>query len=467
MEIHLNSTTDRFIDQIKNHTSKTSIAVRALTATFRWAITGTPILNYIEELYPYFSFLKVPHTGDFGTFVHNYCHNRKSKTLVNMSRIHNILRAIMLRRTHADTMFNLPILKLPGISHETRKVKFNDVERAIYNTVKRRCIQDINEIHRAGQLTGSQLTRGYSNILAMIQILRMLCAHVLLCQSALTRLFNTRDVEMLWRLAENEDQANPTDSGQRGIVSLLHKILLSKSTSLNSASNGSNSEEEEEDLNWIETARIPLSTKLRATKAAILNWRQKHPNEKILIYTQFLNMVRLLGKLCAIEGWNYVQFTGKMSLPAREKAINRFTEDEDTYIMICSLKAGGVGLNLARASKVIILDLWFNSSIEQQAYCRAFRIGQERPVEVIRFVIDDSIDDDLISMQNRKNVEIQAAIGSESHNGRATIRQLLGLFGEVVDEESGQNEFILVEDDCEHDDDPGVDIGDRLPPRPF
>ncbi|KAK5059947.1 hypothetical protein LTR84_009830 [Exophiala bonariae] len=594
--------------QIKNPTSKTSIAVRALTGTFRWAITGTPILNYIEELFPYFSFLKVPHTGDYPTFLHNYCHNRKGRDPVNMGRIHNILRAIMLRRTHADTMFNLPILSLPGISHTTYKIEFNDVERTIYNTVKRRFVQDINKIHRAGQLAGS-----YSNVLAMIHYLRMLCAHVLLCQGILKRLFNAADIELLWRLTEKESQFNPGDD-QVGMISVLQKMLRSKSILvetcqstkapgasvehsdddsseivgtgsdfgiyfkfrkfLNDLSQGhqwaelhlrsscakcklppedpmctscfhvycreclmtmdldrqqnkeekitciecgahfeetspcdglqalgynsetvaeqiakikeksmapvksgggqkknaptGKDEEEKKEIDWIEMGRIPLSSaKLAATKAAILNWRRSCPHGKILIYTQFLDMVRLLAKMCNAEGWNHVQFTGKMSMPARDKTLRRFAEDEEIPIMICSLKAGGVGLNLTRASKVIILDLWFNSSIESQAFCRAYRIGQERKVEVVRFMIKDTIDEDLISMQDRKDVEVQGAIGSESHGSRATITQLLGLFGEVVDDEDGENEFILVEDENQYEDDARVDIGDRLPPRPF
>lgn len=582
------------------------MAVRALTGTFRWAITGTPILNYIEELFPYFSFLKVPHTGDFPTFCHNYCQNRSRKEPVNMSRIHNILRAIMLRRTHVDTIFNAPIVKLPGISHTTHSLEFNDVERAIYNTVKRRFILDINKIYRAGQLNG-----GYSNILAMIHCLRMLCSHVLLCQSMLKQLFNAADIEVLWRLTAKEVEEAPANN-QGTIISVLRKMILSKSNTITTCQStdarmssaetlksnepdelsrgsdfgiyfkfrrfleelrkgdaraevhlrtmcgkcklppdeplctscfhiyckeclsnmeyerqqkkedkiaclecGANFEEtspctgleelgfyseevarsvqrvsnrrkapenrgaargksasvspeseDEEDVDWIELGGVTLSSaKLAATKAAILNWRDQCPSEKIIVYTQFLGMVRLLGKLCKAEGWHYVQFTGKMSLTAREKAINQFAKDKNISIMICTLKAGGVGLNLNMASKVIILDLWFNSSIEAQAYCRAFRIGQERKVEVLRFVIKNSIDEDLINMQDRKDIEVTGAIGPDSHSKRATIAQLLGLFGEVV--EGGQNEFILMEDESQVDDDANVDIINRLPPRPF
>jgi SNF2 family DNA or RNA helicase len=161
---------------------------------------------------------------------------------------------------------------------------------------------------------------------------------------------------------------------------------------------------EEEDIDWIDGvdgAMLP-SSKTTATKALILTWLKKDPNTKIIIYTQFLDMIRILQKMCTIEGWKYVTFTGKMTFDARDKSIATFRDDPGTSIMLCSLKAGGVGLNLTMASKVIILDLWFNSSVESQAYCRAFRIGQQKKVEVVRFVVQDSIDEDLISMQERK-----------------------------------------------------------------
>jgi SNF2 family DNA or RNA helicase len=227
----------------------------------------------------------------------------------------------------------------------------------------------------------------------------------------------------------------------------------------------SDSDSEPEDVDWIELPGAPLpSAKTSAAKACILNWLDKAPETKIIIYTQFLDMIRILQKMCTIEGWGFVTFTGKMSFPARDKSIKTFRDDPHTSIMLCSLKAGGVGLNLTMASKVIILDLWFNSSVEAQAYCRAFRIGQEKKVEVIRFVIKDSIDEDLIHMQERKDIEIGAAMGPDTQKKRATITELLSLFGEVREE--GNNEFILVEDE-EVQEDSDVDMAEIVPPRPF
>ncbi|OQV09615.1 SNF2 family domain-containing protein [Cladophialophora immunda] len=603
---------------IKSHTSKTSIAVRALTGNYRWCITGTPILNYIEELFSYFSFLKVPHTGDYGTFCHNYCNNRVNKEPVHMGRIHNILRAIMLRRTHVDTLFNAPIVKLPGITHNTVTVEFNPVERNIYNMVKSRYIQQINTYSKSGTLNSN-----YSNILGMLVRLRMLCSHIMLCQDVMKRMFVAADIEALWRLTAKEVQASQ-DTASMNMMKALRKMLAAnentlktcqtkeleathcktpdiegdanmetgstyglsfkfrkflrslttsetwtevhlrsvcakcrlppdepvctscfhvycqeciiamheerkasgeektaclecqtlfeetspcaglkelgfntremaakvekkkkkmarltqkakgmRSASLNRGSTVSeeNSEDdEEEDQDWLELGGALLpSAKLAATKAAILNWKEQYQGQKIIVYTQFLGLGQIFSNVCSAEGWGHVLFNGKMTIEARERAIDKFRDDPNIFIMICSLKAGGVGLNLSMASKVIILDLWFNSSIEAQAYCRAFRIGQEKRVDVLRFVVKDSIDEDLIKMQDRKDVEVTSAIGPDSMGKRATIQQLLELFGEV--KEQGQNEFILVEDENEgkgdEDDDDDVDLTNRLPPRPF
>lgn len=84
---------------IKNHTSRTSIACRALMAEHRWALSGTPILNALTELYPYFKFLNVPHTGSFKIFKNNYC---DASDVENTERLLVRLSQFMIRRTHAE-----------------------------------------------------------------------------------------------------------------------------------------------------------------------------------------------------------------------------------------------------------------------------------------------------------------------------------------------------------------------------
>jgi SNF2 family DNA or RNA helicase len=142
---------------IKNHMGRTSIACRALMANHKWALSGTPILNSLTELYPYFKFLGVPHTGSFKIFKHNYC---DTGDVENTERLLVRLSQFMIRRTHADEMFGAPILKLPQADQSTYWCEFNSVERCIYDIVRNRFAKCINMWAKKGDLEKS-----YSNAL--------------------------------------------------------------------------------------------------------------------------------------------------------------------------------------------------------------------------------------------------------------------------------------------------------------
>lgn len=85
-------------------------------------------------------------------------------------------------------------------------------------------------------------------------------------------------------------------------------------------------------------------------------------------------------------------YTGQISHDSRDKAITEFGNNPDKKIMLASLKCGGLGLNLTMASRVICLDPWWNSAVEQQAFCRVFRIGQQKETRMTRFVVKNTID---------------------------------------------------------------------------
>lgn len=140
---------------IKNHLGRTSIACRALMAKHRWALSGTPIMNSLTELYPYFRFLDVPFTGTFKIFKLNYCSAKDPET---QERLLVRLSTFMLRRTHADEMFGAPILKLPQADQDTHWCEFNPVERCIYDIVHARFTARLNMWSQSGSLEKS-----YSN----------------------------------------------------------------------------------------------------------------------------------------------------------------------------------------------------------------------------------------------------------------------------------------------------------------
>lgn len=221
-------------------------------------------------------------------------------------------------------------------------------------------------------------------------------------------------------------------------------------------------------MDWLENPDYVLpSAKTLAVKAQILNWFATDKDARIIIFTQFLGLVHIMGRMCQLENWDYCTYTGKMSTEAREREIEEFKENPEKRILIMSMKSGSLGLNLTRANKVCILDPWWNSSVEAQAYSRVYRIGQELPVEIRRFVVKETIDTELLLvMQRRKDEDIGDAMNEEKMWKALSVPEMLRLFGQVTyDEdgvpiiEEGQTEFTLVEDQ------PPDDVSDGSVPR--
>lgn len=111
-------------------------------ATHRWALSATPIMNTVEELYPYFKFLRVPHTGSYSDFQDSYC--KEGSDDCN-SRLHYLLDQIMCRRTLKDTILGAPIVKLPKHNQRTINIEFSQVESAIYRRVFKKFVGALNK----------------------------------------------------------------------------------------------------------------------------------------------------------------------------------------------------------------------------------------------------------------------------------------------------------------------------------
>ena len=157
-------------------------------------------------------------------------------------------------------------------------------------------------------------------------------------------------------------------------------------------------------------------------------------------------IMQVLEKVCQQKNWKYCTYHGKMSHQARDQAIKEFTEDSNMKVMVASLKCGGVGLNLTMASKVICIDLWYNSCVEQQASCRVFRIGQDAETYMIRFVVENSADSKLVDMQLRKDALIHRAIEDRSVMSKLSTEDVLRLFGEIKLDKN-QRPFVHLDDD--------------------
>lgn len=214
-EIHFKRVVLDEAQAIKNHQSRTSIACRALRACHKWALSGTPILNGLEELYPYFKFLSVPHTGSFKIFKQNYCGSGSGESA---ERLLVRLSQFMIRRTHADRMFNAPILKLPQANQMTHWCEFNSVERSVYIIVHQRFAMNINQLSKKGTLS-----RSYSNVLVMLLRLRQLTAHILMLQFVMRDLLEWEDIEKIKGVV-NDQAANSNADQGRAILAIRKQL---------------------------------------------------------------------------------------------------------------------------------------------------------------------------------------------------------------------------------------------------
>lgn len=100
-----------------------------------------------------------------------------------------------------------------------------------------------------------------------------------------------------------------------------------------------------------------------------------------------------------------------MSLAAREKALSEFEHRPDVGVMLMSLKAAGLGVNLVCANHVLLLDVWWNPTVEEQAIDRCHRIGQRREVHVSRLTVADTVEDKILALQEHKRKLASAAFG--------------------------------------------------------
>ncbi|MDF1696047.1 MAG: SNF2-related protein [Saprospiraceae bacterium] len=125
---------------------------------------------------------------------------------------------------------------------------------------------------------------------------------------------------------------------------------------------------------------------------------------KVLVFSSFTKLIKLYTEQCVANNWSYVTLTGSHSQRQRETAVADFQSKKEVQFFFISLKAGGVGLNLTAADYVFILDPWWNPFAEKQAIARAHRIGQDKSVNVIRFIAKGTIEEKILALQERKKI---------------------------------------------------------------
>jgi superfamily II DNA or RNA helicase len=191
---------------------------------------------------------------------------------------------------------------------------------------------------------------------------------------------------------------------QGASVSILAALLR-----LRQVCNHPNSIEAFEDLEGYESGKFNLLKDL--TVEALESGR------KILLFSQFRGMLGIIRTWLQEIQVNHLYLDGNTK--NRQELIDQFTNDESVRLFLISLKAGGSGLNLMAADTVIIYDPWWNPAVESQAVDRAHRIGQNKTVSVYRLVTEDSVEQKIMALKEKKSKLVDALV---NENGLSTLK---------------------------------------------
>ncbi|KIO29167.1 hypothetical protein M407DRAFT_70990 [Tulasnella calospora MUT 4182] len=150
------------------------------------------------------------------------------------------------------------------------------------------------------------------------------------------------------------------------------------------------------------------SSKIEALVEELTNLRREDRTTKSIVFSQFVNFLDLIAWRLQRAGFNICRLEGTMTPQARDLTIKHFMNNVEVTVFLVSLKAGGVALNLVEASRVYLMDSWWNPAVK--AMDRIHRLGQHRPVQAIKLVIEDSIESRIVQLQEKKSAMVDATV---------------------------------------------------------
>ncbi|KAH7660455.1 Protein F54E12.2, partial [Aphelenchoides avenae] len=374
---------------IKNRNSLASKACCRLVAFNRWCLTGTPIHNELWDLYSLIKFLRVQ-PFDERTHWKEYI---MSSSKHASQRLNTLVKSLLLRRTkdQKDALTDEPIVTLKPRLVEEVKVVMEGLEAEVYHQMKEAVklrvktllednYEDVGLSHRRKKKknvtdevrnpfkTGARAITG-DNFQSMSCILVLLLR---LRQAAVHMFLTAQDIDMD---AFRNEGLGEADALEQSLANMsLHG-------NLREALEESFASSDETRMQQIGAVFEPdyLSAKVRAMLERLDEIVKK--GEKCVIVSQWSTMLDLIERHVRARGIRLTSITGKVLTKDRQERVDSFNkEGRGAQVMLLSLTAGGVGLNLVGGNHLFLVDLHWNPALEQQACDRIYRMGQTRDV---------------------------------------------------------------------------------------
>ncbi|KAH9871371.1 hypothetical protein IAQ61_005550 [Plenodomus lingam] len=481
---------------IKNRSSKTAKACYELSAKHRWVLTGTPIVNRLEDLFSLVRFLKVEPWSNFSFWKTFITVPFESGDFIRaLDVVQTVLEPLVLRRTKdMKTPDGQALVPLPPRTIEVEKIALSQDEQDVYDHIFLRA----KSVFAANAEAGT-LLKSYTTIFAQILRLRQSCCHPTLTRkpqivadeedaglaadlangladdmdlSSLIERFtaegdqdiNRFGAHVLKQIQDEADAECPICSEEpmidQAVTGCWHSAC--KECLLNYIAHQRDKNQIPRCFNCREpinardifevvrhdhipdspnhvfkvedaaptgtTPRISIrriglsgSAKMQALLGHLKKTRKVEKDAKTVVFSQFTSFLDLIEPALARDHIPFLRFDGSISQKQRAHILTEFTASPKPYVLLLSLRAGGVGLNLTCANKVFMMDPWWSFAVEAQAIDRVHRMGQEREVKVVRFVVQGSIEEKMLRIQERKKF-IASSLGMMSDEEKRVQR---------------------------------------------
>ncbi|XP_032075789.1 transcription termination factor 2 isoform X2 [Thamnophis elegans] len=420
---------------IKNPKVQASIAACKLRATARWAVTGTPIQNNLLDMYSLLKFLRCSPFDEFKVWKSQVDNNTRK----GGERLIILTKSLLLRRTKDQLdSSGKPLISLPQRCVQVHRLKLSEDEQSVYDVLFKRSRSTLQSFlkHQETLHTGysgdNSLTMGAQqfkmgqqdssgkmvkdrfpgsttiHILSLLLRLRQCCCHLSLLKVAL-------------------DQANMNSEG----VSLSMEEQLSALTL---------SEPESSDpLSMVKLFGTAFGADLfemtkQSTKISHLleelKGIQKH-SQKCVVVSQWTSMLKIVAIHLDKLGLKHATVDGSVNPKQRMDIIEEFNNNrKGIKVLLISLLAGGIGLNLVGGNHLFLLDMHWNPALEDQACDRIYRMGQQKDVKIHRFVCEGTVEEKISELQTKKKELAQKVLSGKGESfTKLTLADLRLLFG--------------------------------------
>lgn len=182
-------------------------------------------------------------------------------------------------------------------------------------------------------------------------------------------------------------------------------------------------------LDRIDKTHFQSSTKVEALMQELTKMVHGDLGAKAIVFSQFVNMLDLIEFRLITGGISCVKLQGSMNIDVRDKIIKSFNENHEIKVLLISLKAGGMALNLTSANYIFLMDPWWNPAAEMQAIDRTHRLGQHKPIFATRFIIKNTIEERILKLQEKKKLVFDGTVGGDQASmARLTVDDMRFLF---------------------------------------